>query len=346
MKSITVISFLLSMHVAAQQIAIIPEPVSIQVKPGKFAISKRTVIVARDEEDRKTAYFLNDYLDKYYGFKLDIDKQERKNYIRLSTKKKFQTPGKDAYSLNVSKEGVLIEGDTYAGTFYGVQTLIQLCPVEKSQTLNFILSIPFVSITDYPRFAYRGMHLDVGRHFFTVDFIKKYIDYLALHKINYFHWHLTEDQGWRIEIKKYPNLTSVGAYRNGTIIGSYPGRGNDNIRYGGYYRQNEVEEIVQYAADRHITVVPEIEMPGHSSAAIASYPWLSCFPELQTKIPGQMSEESIKAQSEGQKKLVQETWGVFEDVYCAGNDSTFMFLQNVLDEVLALFPSKYIHVGG
>jgi hexosaminidase len=190
------------------------------------------------------------------------------------------------------------------------------------------------------------MHLDVGRHFFPVSFVKKYIDYLALHKMNYFHWHLTEDQGWRIEIRKYPNLTKIGAWRNGTIIGRYPGTGNDNIYYGGFYTQDQVKDIVKYAADRHITVIPEIEMPGHSSAAIAAYPWLSCFPNEPTVIPYHPSPRSVEEQAKGRKKLVQETWGVFDDVFCAGNDSTFLFLENVLDEVLKLFPSKYIHVGG
>jgi hexosaminidase len=165
----------------------------------------------------------------------------------------------------------------------------------------------------------------VGRHFFPVDFIKKYIDYIALHKMNYFHWHLTEDQGWRIEIKKYPRLTEVGAYRDGTIIGHFPGKGNDSIRYGGFYTQEEIKEVVAYAAKRYITVIPEIEMPGHSSAALTSYPYLGCT---------------------GGPYKVQQTWGVFEDVYCAGNDSVFTFLQDVIDEVITLFPSKYIHIGG
>jgi len=332
----------------AQQITnsvnIIPQPVSLKLGPGHFVLDKQTVIAVRDEVDRKSAQFLNDYLQQVYGFKLDIDKQEGKNYIRLSTKKFIKAPDKDAYTLHTTKEGITIEGDTYAGTFYGVQTLIQLLPVDNSkpQTPKPKLQIPLVSIQDHPRFKYRGMHLDVGRHMFPLSFIKKYIDYLALHKMNYFHWHLTEDQGWRIEIKKYPNLMSIGAYRNGTIIGRFPGKGNDNTRYGGYYTQEEVKEIVQYAADRHITVVPEIEMPGHSSAAIAAYPWLSCFPDKPTLIPRTTSatggHQSIKK--------VQETWGVFEDVYCAGNDSTFGFLQDVMDELLALFPSQYIHIGG
>jgi hexosaminidase len=247
---------------------IIPEPVSMKTKPGTFMISKKTVLAARDEEDRKTARLLNDYLKSVYGFTLDIDRQEGKNYIRLSTKKFIKAPDRDAYTLNVTKDGVTIDGDTYSGTFYGIQSLIQLLPVEKSTVFN----IPLVSIEDYPRFSYRGMHLDVGRHFFPVSFVKKYIDYIALHKMNYFHWHLTEDQGWRIEIKKYPNLTQTGAFRYGTIIGRYPGRGNDNERYGGFYTQDEVKDIVRDAADSHITVEPEIEITCHYSPALYSYP--------------------------------------------------------------------------
>ena len=328
----------------SQQVSIIPQPVSLQTQPGKFVITKKTVIAVHDAQDRKTAALFNDYLKQVYGFKLNIGKQKNKSYIRLNTKKFIKAPDKDAYSLIVTENGVTIDGDTYEGTFYGMQTLIQLLPVDSSQlkTSSYKLDIPFVTIQDYPRFAYRGMHLDVSRHFFPVSFVKKYIDYLALHKMNYFHWHLTDDQGWRIEIKKYPELTEIGAWRNGTIIGRYPGTGNDNEHYGGFYTQNEVKDIVKYATDRHITVVPEIEMPGHSSAAIAAYPWLSCFPNEETVIPKNPSLAS--QQSHGKK--VQETWGVFDDVYCAGKDSTFMFLQNVMDEVLQLFPSKYIHVGG
>jgi hexosaminidase len=327
---------------SAQTIQIIPEPVSVKAGKGQFRITSNTVIAVQDEEDRKSAAFLNDYLKQVYGFSLDVDRQEGKNFIRLTTKKFIKAPDRDAYTLNVDKDGITIEGDTYAGTFYGLQSLIQLLPVQNTTTGVASMNIPFVSIQDYPRFQYRGMHLDVGRHFFPLSFVKRYVDYLALHKMNFFHWHLTEDQGWRIEIKKYPELMAVGAYRNGTIIGRYPGKGNDNQKYGGFYTQDEVRELVRYAAERHITVVPEIEMPGHSSAAIASYPWLSCFPDKPTKIPTTPSEASKAAGG----KLVQETWGVFEDVYCAGNDSTFMFLQDVLDEVLQLFPSKYIHVGG
>ncbi len=342
MRLFAFIFLLLPQICFAQNIDIIPAPVSVKSGNGTFLLSKKTVLAARDEEDRKAADFFNDYLQQVYGFKLDIDKQETKNVIRLTTRKFIKAPENDAYSLHVSKDAISIEGDTYAGTFYGIQSLIQLLPVQTTTASKSQLQIPFVTIKDYPRFDYRGMHLDVGRHFFPIAFVKKYIDYIALHKMNFFHWHLTEDQGWRIEIKKYPKLMSVAAYRNGTIIGRYPGIGNDNMRYGGYYTQDEIKEIVRYAADRHITVIPEIEMPGHSSAAIAAYPWLSCFPEKETVIPSHPSEVSKKTTG----KKVQETWGVFEDIYCAGKDSTFMFLQDVLDEVLPLFPSKYIHIGG
>ena len=347
MKKLFLLLFSLYGVAHAQQsppIHIIPQPVSLQTKGGTFSLSRKTVLVAADEQDRKTAELFNEYLKQVYGFTLDIDRQEGKDFVRLTTKKFIKAPDKDAYTLNVTPNGITIEGDTYPGTFYGMQTLIQLLPVPEKKTLIQypLFHIPMVSIQDHPRFQYRGLHLDVCRHIFPLSFIKKYIDYIALHKMNYFHWHLTDDQGWRIQINKYPLLNTVAAYRNGTIIGRYPGTGNDNVRYGGYYTQEEVKEIVRYAADRHITVVPEIEMPGHASAAIAAYPGLSCFPEKETRIPSHPSEAS--KQQTGKK--VQETWGVFEDIFCAGKDSTFTFLQGVLDEVLTLFPSNYIHIGG
>lgn len=327
----------------SQNVSIVPQPASIAFQKGTFNLSKKTTLVVQDEEDKKAAQFLNNYLNQFFGFTLDVDKKEGDDFIRLNTRKFVQAPAKDGYTFTVTGDGISIEGNNYASTFYGIQTLIQLLPVPDAPTNKIEnISIPFLKIEDAPRFAYRGMHLDVSRHIFPLSFIKQYINYLALHKFNFFHWHLTDDQGWRIQINKYPLLTSVGAYRNGTIIGRYPGVANDNIHYGGFYTQDEVKEIVQYAADRHITVVPEIEMPGHASAAIAAYPFLSCFPDQKTVIPGPSSEKSKAANG----KLVQETWGVFDDVFCAGKDTTFGFLQGVLDEVLTLFPSKYIHVGG
>lgn len=333
---------LLPIFSTAQQI--IPQPVSMRTMNGTFPITRKTILVAREADDKKTASIFNDYLQQVYGFKLEINKPATKNYIRLSTLKFIKAPEhEEGYSLNVTKDGITINGNSYAGTFYGMQTLIQLLPVEKyKSSAGYKLNIPLVAVEDYPRFDYRGMHLDVARHFFPISFVKKYIDYLALHKMNYFHWHLTDDQGWRIEIKKYPNLTKIGAWRDGTIIGRYPGTGNDNIHYGGFYTQEQVKEIVKYAADRRITVLPEIEMPGHASAAVAAYPWLSCFPNEETVIPTHPSEGSKLKHG----KKVQETWGVFDDVFCAGNDSTFSFLQDVLDEILPLFPSQKIHVGG
>ncbi|MHC2992390.1 hypothetical protein OB13_12620 [Pontibacter sp. HJ8] len=328
MKAIALLVLILATTASlAQNISIIPQPVFMKAQQGTFTLGEKTVLVVRDKNDRKAADFLNDYLQQYYGLKLDVRKRASRNYIRLSTRQaKVENQG--AYTLLVNNDGVSIEGDGHPGTFYGMQSLIQLLPVpqDTAQRSGSSLQVPFVSIQDAPRFAYRGMHLDVGRHFFPVAFIKKYIDYIALHKMNYFHWHLTEDQGWRLEIKKYPKLTEVGAYRNGTIIGRYPGTGNDNTRYGGYYTQEEAKEIVRYAADRHITVIPEIEMPGHSSAALTAYPELGC--------PGTGPYQ------------VEQTWGIFDDIYCAGKDSTFTFLQNVLDEVMEIFPSNYIHVGG
>lgn len=326
--------------IASAQINIIPQPaeMSVDENGGRFAINKQTKIIIGSNGLNHSVSFLNDYFKQFYGFTLSTgNKLTAGNTIHLSVKKNASaTTG--AYTFKATARGVVIEGNDEMGVFYGIQSLLQLLPVEKTKDI----SIPYVLLKDEPRFGYRGMHLDVARHFFPISFIKKYIDYLALHKMNYFHWHLTDDQGWRIEIKKYPKLTTVGGYRDGTITGRYPGKGNDNIRYGGFYTQKEVKDVVAYAAKRYITVVPEIEMPGHASAAIAAYPWLSCFPAKETKIPTHPSERSQKNTG----KKVQETFGVFEDIFCAGNDSTFFFMQNVLDEVLALFPSKHIHVGG
>ena len=254
----------------------------------------------------------------------------------------------EGYSVSVTYDKIVVSGKTSTGVFYGIQTLRQLMPssIESSSTSTEITS-PAVTIHDSPRFGYRGMHLDVARHFFPVDFVKKYIDLIAMHKMNTFHWHLTEDQGWRIEIKKYPKLTEIGAFRNGTIIGHHPGEGNTEERYGGFYTQEDVKDIVQYATDRHVTVIPEIELPGHSLAAIASYPELSCFPEEPTEIfADQGSIKGKELQANGTPKLVYESWGVVDDVYCAGKEETFKFLENVLAEVIPLFQAQYVHIGG
>ncbi len=328
-----------SFQLCGQTPAIIPEPVAITAGKGQFKLSRQTVIVSNDPAIRDAINFFNQYLFENYGFRLTVKKQHTGSAIRLISRVFIRAPDKDAYQLTVDKKSITIEGDTHAGTFYGLQTLIQLLPVEKSTSLT----IPALSINDYPRFKYRGMMLDVSRHFFSVEMVKKYIDYLALHKINYFHWHLTDDQGWRIEIKKYPLLTQKGAWRNGTITGRYPGNGNTNQQYGGYYTQAQIKEVVAYAAARYITVVPEIEMPGHGSAAIAAYPELSCFPQRST-YSYYPKECAWSGDTTG--KHVQQTWGVFDDVFCAGKENTFRFLQGVIDEVIPLFPGPYIHVGG
>lgn len=335
-KRLLCFSLLLAVMVSAQEPAIIPKPSRMEMQDGNFNITPSTQIVLKGPGLEKAAMFLNDYLQKFYGFKLAVTKAAvSKNSISLGLEK-MESAIAGAYHLQVNRTGVQIKGDGAIGTFYGVQSLVQLLPVEKKKELT----VPALEIEDQPRFAYRGMHLDVGRHFYPIDFIKKFIDYIALHKMNTFHWHLTEDQGWRIEIKKYPKLTQVGAFRNGTIIGHHPGTGNDQTKYGGYYTQEQVKEIVKYASDRFITVIPEIEMPGHASAAIAAYPELSCFPDEATKHPAKVS---WYGDSTG--KQVQQAWGIYPDVF-APTEYTFKFLENVLDEVIALFPSTYIHIGG
>jgi hexosaminidase len=334
---------------AQNSLNIVPAPAEVKMSKGVFILTENTTIVLEGTGLEKTVTFLNDYFKELCGYKLKISKNySGNNSIRLNNKR-LDNKITGTYILMANDKSINIAGNDESGVYYGIQTLMQLIEQSASKNLstsNVQLEIPQLSIIDRPRFPYRGMHLDVGRHFFPISFVKKYIDYLAAYKYNIFHWHLTEDQGWRIEIKKYPELTKVGGFRNGTIIGRYPGNGSDNKPYGGFYTQAEIKEVVQYAKDRYIDVIPEIEMPGHSSAAIAAYPWLSCFPLKPTEIPAKMiSQKSIDEQKDGAIKLVQETWGVFDDVFCAGKDSTFKFLENVIDEVSELFPSKYFHLG-
>lgn len=325
----------LQIHAQKPEIVIVPQPVSVTAQNGQFNLTAKTTIVA-GKDAKHEAEMLNFYLQRLYGFELPVKTSGEKNAIIL---KLNSAEKKDGYVLTSGNNQITVSGGNSTGVFYGIQTLLQLLPDRKANS-NVQYKIPAVTIRDYPRFNYRGMHLDVARHFFDVDYVKKYIDYLAFHKFNNFHWHLTEDQGWRIEIKKYPLLTSVGGYRNGTIIGRYPGTGNTNTRYGGFYTQSEIKEVVKYAADRHINIIPEIEMPGHASAAIAAYPQLSCFPDEDTKVPAKTEWAGSR-----QGKQVQQTWGVFEDIF-APTEYTFTFLENVLDEVIALFPGDYIHIGG
>ncbi|WP_346858216.1 beta-N-acetylhexosaminidase [uncultured Draconibacterium sp.] len=305
----------------AQQISIIPKPAEMSVKSGSFLLDNNCVLNYDNEntEVSRIATFFSDYLAEVYDVKLATEGSGNKISFKIMSRLNL---GKEGYLLKVDKNSVVITASEPSGLFYGMQSLKQLIPAEASNAL----SIPCIDIKDQPRFAWRGNMLDVGRHFFPVSFIKQYLDILAMYKINTFHWHLTEDQGWRIEIKKYPLLTEISHWRDETRVGHQrDGNEMDGIGYGGFYTQDQCREIVRYAAERYITVVPEIEMPGHSSAALAAYPNLGC--------------------TGGPYKVVGE-WGVFKDVYCAGKEETFTFLQDVLDEVMDIFPSEFIHVGG
>jgi hexosaminidase len=306
---------------------IIPKPVSLQVQKGQFTITPQTQIACPEgnSEIRKIGEYLNQLVYENAGFNLNLVEPDNagKSCITLQTGD-FPDLGQEGYILKSSKKGVQINASQTNGLFYGIITLWQLFPLNPDENG---LVIPGVEITDQPRYQWRGAHLDVCRHFFTVEFVKKYIDILARHKLNIFHWHLTEDQGWRIEIKKYPLLTEVGAWRDETIIGRHRRQTPpqyDGIKHGGYYTQDEIRDIIQYAADRYITIIPEIEMPGHAQAAIAAYPELGCT---------------------GEKVGVRTTWGISPYIFNV-EDKTFEFLEDVLSEVIELFPSEYIHIGG
>ncbi|KQM77301.1 beta-N-acetylhexosaminidase [Pedobacter sp. Leaf216] len=345
---LSIISFKLS----AQEVNIIPQPV--ELRPGafpsdKFKINNSTTIRILDSTAVNAAIFLKNYIANHYNLNLEVSNNlvgTKGNAINLIISDQLYK-NSDKYFVSVLSSTVNAGASSPQGLFYAVQTIIQLLPTNADKEI----SIPSVDIIDYPRFGYRGMHLDVSRHFFNVDFVKQYIDYLALHKMNYFHWHLTDDHGWRIEIKKYPKLTEIGAWRDGSIIGLWPGKGNENIKYqvlpktvkitpndavlktdgikhGGFYTQDEIKDVIDYAAKRYITIIPEIEMPAHSMALLAAYPELGTEPN--------------------KKYEVAQTWGMmnkYNNVLQA-SDTTFKFLENVLTEVMALFPSQYIHLGG
>ena len=329
-------SISMNSNAIATKPSIIPEPVKWENRRGNFYFRSSQVIFvpAGNQKMQTNGEFLKNYLDHLPGINIQIrayaptDPVPGQGII-LALNPKGNIPEK--YTLEISSRSILITGDDEPGVFYGIQSLRQLLParieIEETAATLHRVRLSNMYIEDYPQFSYRGMHLDVARHFFEVDFIKKYIDLLALHKMNTFHWHLTEDQGWRLEVKKYPLLTEVGAWRKETLIG-HGGKEPyeyDGIPYGGYYTQQEVREIVAYAQARHITIIPEIEMPGHATAALASYPELGCT---------------------GGPYEVATRWGIFEDAFCAGNEYTFEFLENVLSEVVDLFPSQYIHIGG
>jgi hexosaminidase len=303
--------------------AIIPIPLAQNIQEGTFLINNETQLVY-DADFKSVALFLKGYIEN--GSKIRLKASEGTHKIAFIKDTTIQNT--EGYQLKVSKQGISILASTPKGAFYAIQSLRQLLPVnfENNTYGHNEIAVQCIEIEDEPQFKYRGMHLDVGRHFFSVDFIKKYIDLMSMLKMNTFHWHLTEDQGWRIEIKKYPKLNTIAAYRNETLIGHYTDQPHqfDGKKYGGYYTQDQVKDIVSYATERQITVIPEIEMPGHSQAAISAYPSLGC--------TGEQIEVATK-------------WGVFEDIYCP-KESTFQFLEDVIDEVITLFPGKYIHIGG
>lgn len=303
---------------------VIPMPQSIifnQAIDG-FSLNSNTKIAyqAGNEVQKRTAEFLSDYIQVQTGIRLETtDESPTLNVIALRNEYESEKP--EAYKININKDMITIDGSDDAGIFYGIQTLRKSFP---SETDNCQIVFPAVVIEDFPRFEYRGMHLDVGRHMFPLEFIKKYIDILALHNINVFHWHITDDQGWRLEIKKYPELTQIGSMRAQTVIGKNTGA-YDGTPYGGFYTQEEAKEVVAYAAERFITVIPEVDLPGHMEAALACYPNLGCT---------------------GGPYDVEQMWGVFDEVLCAGNEEIYVFLENVFAELIEIFPSEYIHVGG
>ncbi|MEY1638707.1 glycoside hydrolase family 20 protein [Tenuifilum osseticum] len=324
MRKLLILVLVLAVFISCSKnsdVNIIPKPVNLKQAEGNFSISDKTIVRAdsADSVAVNNAISLVELLNQKgvgCNFKPEVGVDSTSSIV-FTTKGCPDSLGADGYMLSIGPELIIINANGAAGFFYAIQTLRQLMPAnfEKNDFRQKSVTVPCLNVIDKPRFPWRGLNLDCCRHFMSKDFVKRYIDLLAYHKMNVLHWHITEDQGWRIEIKKYPKLTEVGAWRTNA----------DGTVYGGFYTQDDIREVVSYAAKRHVTVVPEIEMPGHSVAALASYPNLSCT---------------------GEPLKVETSWGVFKDIYCAGNDSTFIFLQDVLTEVVELFPSPYIHIGG
>lgn len=298
------------------KLSILPKPSNVSLYDGSFKLGNEIKLYS-ENSSLEDLFTLNRFVDEN-NLTVNSTNESSANFKLL----KDETLVDEGYSLTINDEGVAIHSKTQFGANYGLQSFFQLFRQAKTNKVE----LPYLTINDAPEFPYRGMHLDVGRHFFEVDFIKEYLDHLAMLKMNTFHWHLTEDQGWRIEIKKYPRLTTHAAYRNSTIIGhnNEPPEEYDGKRYGGFYTQEEIKEVVAYATKLGITVIPEIEMPGHAQAAVHAYPELGC------------TSEQVD---------VAERWGVFDQIFCP-NEKTFAFLEDVLTEVIALFPGEYIHIGG
>lgn len=315
---------MLSAHAADANYNVVPLPKSVVMAKGlPFNLTNATTIVyeGTNPEMKRNARFLSEYIQQASGIKTAVlDKRDKKAAAIVLTIDP-KVAGAEAYRLSVNNKQVTIAASTPAGVFYGIQTLRKSLPV---QTTGEAITLPAVTVADAPRFGYRGMMLDCARHFFPLSFVKKFIDILAMHNMNVFHWHLTEDQGWRLEIKSHPELTAKSSMRSGTVIG-HNATVDDSIPHGGFYTQQEAREIVEYARQRHITVIPEIDMPGHMLAALAAYPELGCT---------------------GGPYEVGHRWGVYKDVLCLGKESTYKFVQDVIDEVVEIFPAKYFHIGG
>ena len=289
-------------------------------KPFVLTADTKLTYPENDAALRQYAGFLQEYIKKQAGIEVKVAPNQNNETNTISLSQNYSNDNKEAYQVTITANNITINGASKAGTFYGIQFLRKSIPVQKVNKITF----PAKKITDKPYFAYRGAHLDSARHFFSADSVRIYIDILALHNINKFHWHLTDDQGWRFESKKYPELTVVGSTRSQTMLGKEWDK-FDGKPHGGFYTQQEMKELVKYAADRNITIIPEIDLPGHMVAVLATYPKLGCT---------------------GGPYKVRETWGVAEDVLCAGNDETYDFIKNILEEVTDIFPSEYIHIGG
>ena len=320
--TMTFLALLLSVVLQATGIYhVVPLPQDVQLQKGQPFVLDGTVQILAGEDLQREALFLRDYIKEQTGLELSIASSHHRKVRTIALAVSPSVVTSEGYRLVVGKGGINILGGSPAGVFYGIQTLRKSLGIAENLAS---LELPPVVITDAPRFSWRGMHLDCARHFFSVAFVKKFIDLLAMHNMNTFHWHITDDQGWRVEIPKWPKLITVGSNRSGTIIGTNSDL-DDQTPYGGYYTKAEVREIVAYAAERHITIVPEIDMPGHMLAALASYPELGCT---------------------GGPYQVGHYWGVYKDVLCVGNPRVYEFVEDVLTEILELFPSEVIHIGG